>query len=104
MKSKGKSYRERLSVSPEEKEDAEKELDIEDAEEQLKSDIRATKRAIISQERTVEGLKNARPLNLTKLYEEQSKLNNLKNGLKVAKELKAELFPSKDKPVPTITV
>lgn len=91
--SEAKSYRARLTQSPEDRKNKELDYDIEESEDQLKADIRATSRAIAQQERKIDDLKNQRPLNVDALVIETGRLENLRSGLNILKKLKKELFP-----------
>lgn len=96
MSERPKTYRERLTQSPEDKKNKELELQIEESKDQLRNDIRATKREIASIEKQIDGLKSQKPLPVDKIIALEGRLINHNNGLAALKKLKGELFPKEE--------
>lgn len=58
----------------------------------LEADLLATEKSLASEEVELEVLKTTFPLEVEKIVEKQSKIENLKKGISATKKLKKELF------------
>lgn len=65
---------------------------VEESEQQLQSDMIATRKSIAAKKRSLEIAKNAFPLNSKFIIDTQVELEGLEEGLKRLTALKTELF------------
>ena len=85
-------YKDRLQKSQQEKETEEVSFQVEEAEQQLQSDILATKKSAASKAKELNRLKDTFPLDSDAIIAAQVELEGLKDGLKRLEALKEELF------------
>ncbi len=85
-------YADLLSRSKEQKDEATRQLQVDEAMQDLEGEILRSKKAILASERKLADLKGRFPLEITAILEETQNLNDLKEGLKALNALKAELF------------
>lgn len=85
-------YADLLSRSKEQKDEATRQLQVDEAAQDLEGEILRSKKAILSSERKLADLKSKFPLEISNILSETQNLNDLKEGLKALQGLKAELF------------
>lgn len=85
-------YKDLLQQSQKEKEEQEIAFQVEETEQQLASDILATKRSIVSKQRELTNAKASITFNSKKIVNLQVELEGLEDGLSRLEALKEELF------------
>lgn len=85
-------YKDLIRQSQELKEDEEFQYQVEQAEQQLLSDISATKLSLSSAKKELSEAKRSFPFNSSNIIEAMQKVESYENGLSILYKLKAELF------------
>lgn len=85
-------YADLLARSKDQKDAAVRDLQVEEAKQDVDGAILKNKKAINLAKRTLEEEKGKFPLNIEKILEATTDLEDLNNGLKSLENLKAELF------------
>ena len=85
-------FSERVLASKSEKDQLELQYQIEDAEDQLKSDIKATERALTQAKRELEKSYGALPFNTQNILNAEANVDSLTEGLAKSKALLKKLF------------
>jgi predicted nucleic acid-binding Zn-ribbon protein len=85
-------YADLLARSKEQKDEATRQIQVDEAAQDLESEILRSRKAILSSERRLHDLKGTFPLDIKGINSEKQELGDLKEGLKTLNELKAELF------------
>ena len=85
-------YAQRVQKSQEEKDAQELQYQVEDAEDQLSADIKATSREVTKAERVLEGLYGSMPFDSQAILAQEDNVESLKVGLKRLESLKKRLF------------
>ena len=85
-------FSERVLASQSEKDQLELQYQIEDAEDQLKSDIKATERALTKAKRELEKSYGALPFNTQNILNAEANVDSLTEGLAKSKALLKKLF------------
>lgn len=85
-------YAQLLALSKEQKDEAARQLDVEEANQDLSSAILNQKRSIAGAERRVREIKGKFPLDIDGIIDAQQDLRDLQAGLKDLEGLQSELF------------
>ena len=85
-------FSERVLASQSEKDQLELQYQIEDAEDQLKSDIKATERALTQAKRELEKSYSNLPFNTQNILNAEANVDSLTEGLAKSKALLKKLF------------
>jgi hypothetical protein len=88
----GLKYRDLIQQSAKDRESAEVESTVEEAELQLKSDILATKKLLVAARKTLAAAKSVFPLNANRIVSLQLDVEGYEDGLARIEALHAELF------------
>ena len=92
-----KSYLELLNQSEQELEEQEKNYQLEDAEEQLLADLKATQRALTAAKREYPQVVMGSNFSTESILNKKREIEDLENGVKAIEGLREELFPTKKK-------
>ena len=90
--SKFAKYKTRISKSQSDKEKEELQYAVEDAQDQLQSDLKATKRAFTEAKRKLDLLYGAFPLDSQAILEAEDDVEGLEKGVERLTALEAKLF------------
>lgn len=85
-------YVDLLAQSKDQKDEAERSLQVEEAQQDLASAITDQKRAILRTTRKLQEVKGKFPLDLKSIIDAQTELRDLEAGMEDLEDLQAELF------------
>ena len=85
-------YKDLIRQSQELQEEEQFQYQVEQAEQQLLSDISATKLSLSSAKKELSEAKRLFPFNSTNIINAMQKVEGFENGLKILNDLKSELF------------
>ena len=85
-------YKDLIRQSQQQQEEEQFQFQVEQAEQQLLSDISATKLSLSSAKKELSEAKRAYPFSSTNIINAMQKVEGLENGLAILENLKSELF------------